>query len=193
MTTALDSLSVAVTADTSAFTKSMADAEGVAKKFGNTITSSFATGIVTGRSLTDTVSNIGLRLSAMALNAALKPVSETITSSAQGLFSSLGKIGTDSVSAPLNILPFAKGGVVSSPSYFPMTNGNTGLMGERGAEAIVPLSRGPDGRLGIASQQGGGGSVVVNISTPDAASFRRSEADVSAAIARAVARGQRNL
>jgi phage-related minor tail protein len=68
-----------------------------------------------------------------------------------------------------------------------------GLMGERGAEAVMPLARGPDGRLGVRTGGGGGRpvSVTVNVSTPDAASFRRSEAQVSAALARAVARGQR--
>lgn len=43
---------------------------------------------------------------------------------------------------------FAKGGVVDSPTLFPMTTG-VGLMGEAGPEAIMPLSRGPDGRLGV--------------------------------------------
>ena len=56
-------------------------------------------------------------------------------------------------------------------------------------------ARGPDGRLGVRS--GGRArrplSVVVQISTPDADSFRRSEAQVSAALARAVARGSRAL
>ena len=65
-------------------------------------------------------------------------------------------------------------------------------MGEAGPEAVMPLSRGADGRLGVAA--GGGArpaSVTVNIATPDADSFRRSQAQVSAALARAVARGQR--
>ena len=91
------------------------------------------------------------------------------------------------------VMPFAQGGVVGAPAYFPLGRG-LGVMGERGAEAVMPLARGPDGRLGV--QAGGGGrplSVTVNVSTPDAESFRRSEAQVSAALARAVARGQRGL
>lgn len=91
------------------------------------------------------------------------------------------------------VMPFAQGGVVGAPSYFPLGRG-LGVMGEKGAEAIMPLARGPDGRLGV--QAGGGGrplSVTVNVSTPDAESFRRSEAQVSAALARAVARGQRGM
>lgn len=51
-----------------------------------------------------------------------------------------------------NVIPFAKGGVVSSPSMFPMTGNRTGLMGERGAEAIMPLKRTSNGQLGVQAQ-----------------------------------------
>jgi len=65
-------------------------------------------------------------------------------------------------------------------------------MGEAGPEAIIPLARGRDGKLGVRSQ-GGGVNVIVNISTPDAQSFRQSQSQVAAMMARAVSRGQRNL
>lgn len=51
-----------------------------------------------------------------------------------------------------NVIPFAKGGVVSSPSMFPMAGNRTGLMGERGAEAIMPLKRAANGQLGVQAQ-----------------------------------------
>ncbi len=57
------------------------------------------------------------------------------------------------------IIPYANGGVVGSPTMFPMSGGKTGLMGEAGPEAILPLKRGPNGKLGVESS---GGSVVVN-------------------------------
>jgi len=64
---------------------------------------------------------------------------------------------------------FARGGIVNSPMLFPMATG-TGLMGEAGPEAIMPLARGPDGRLGVRGgrSSGGGGvnnqiSITVNI------------------------------
>ena len=65
---------------------------------------------------------------------------------------------------------FAKGGtftnsIVSSPTLFKFANGGamrTGLMGEAGPEAIIPLMRGRDGKLGVAGG-GGGTSVVVNV------------------------------
>lgn len=58
-----------------------------------------------------------------------------------------------------NVIPFASGGVVTRPTVFPMANG-TGLMGEAGPEAIMPLKRGPDGKLGVAAGGSGGGTVV---------------------------------
>ncbi|WP_208072616.1 phage tail length tape measure family protein [Bradyrhizobium barranii] len=67
-----------------------------------------------------------------------------------------------------NIIPFARGGVVHGPTIFPMANGGTGLAGEAGPEAIMPLRRGPDGRLGVAAggaanDNGSSGGVVVNV------------------------------
>ena len=50
------------------------------------------------------------------------------------------------------VLPFAQGGVVSSPTMFPMSGNRTGLMGEKGAEAIMPLKRTPSGQLGVQAQ-----------------------------------------
>ena len=89
-------------------------------------------------------------------------------------------------------MPFANGGVVSGPTQFPMRNGR-GLMGEAGPEAIMPLARGPDGRLGV--QAGGGGrpvTVVMNVTTPDVQGFQRSQSQIAAQVSRALARGQRN-
>jgi lambda family phage tail tape measure protein len=71
-----------------------------------------------------------------------------------------------------NIVPYAMGGaftnsVVSKPTLFKFANGGTtrtGLMGEAGPEAIMPLSRGANGKLGVASVGGGGTTnVVVNV------------------------------
>ena len=62
------------------------------------------------------------------------------------------------------IQPFAAGGVVNSPTLFKFASGGAlrnGLMGEAGPEAIIPLKRGRDGKLGVAG--GGGTSVVVNV------------------------------
>ena len=59
-----------------------------------------------------------------------------------------------------SVVPYAKGGVVSSATMFPMSGNKTGLMGEAGPEAIMPLSRGSDGKLGVKTN---GGSPEQNI------------------------------
>ena len=70
---------------------------------------------------------------------------------------------TGGVYAENGIQPFARGGIVDKPTLFPFAKG-TGLMGEAGPEAIIPLRRGRDGNLGVASGGGGGAtSVVVNV------------------------------
>ena len=65
-----------------------------------------------------------------------------------------------------NIIPYAMGGIVTKPTLFKFANGGTsrtGLMGEAGPEAIMPLSRGPNGKLGVASSGSGTTNVTVNV------------------------------
>lgn len=57
---------------------------------------------------------------------------------------------------------YANGGVVGGPTYFPMAGGKTGLMGEAGPEAIMPLKRGKDGKLGVTVDGGQQQSVVIH-------------------------------
>lgn len=150
-----------------------------ADDFGLSISKAFASGITQGKKFEDVLKTVALRLSSSMLNSALQPLEKSLFSGLSGI---LGGGGT--------VTPFANGGVVSAPTYFPMSGG-MGLMGEAGAEAIMPLARGSDGKLGV---RGGGGTTVnVSINATDAASFMRSEAQVSAALARAVARGKRAL
>jgi hypothetical protein len=66
------------------------------------------------------------------------------------------------VFAQNGIQKFAMGGVVNRPTIFPFANG-TGLMGEAGPEAIMPLQRGANGKLGVIASGGGNTSVVVNV------------------------------
>jgi len=58
---------------------------------------------------------------------------------------------------------FAKGGVVNQATAFPM-RGGTGVMGEAGPEAVMPLRRLSNGDLGVQSASGGGGNTQLNYS-----------------------------
>lgn len=49
------------------------------------------------------------------------------------------------------VVPFANGGIVSQPTLFKFARG-TGLMGEAGPEAIMPLQRDSRGRLGVSAE-----------------------------------------
>lgn len=67
------------------------------------------------------------------------------------------------------LVPFANGGIVNKPTIFPFANG-VGLMGEAGAEAIMPLKRTPSGDLGVQAD-GGGDNYQITIQAVDAQSF----------------------
>ena len=60
------------------------------------------------------------------------------------------------------IQAYANGGVVGGPTTFPMSGGKTGLMGEAGPEAIMPLKRGANGKLGVQMEGNAGGDVIIN-------------------------------
>ena len=66
---------------------------------------------------------------------------------------------------------FASGGIVNKPTLFPFASG-IGLMGEAGAEAIMPLKRTSSGDLGVQAEGGGGmTSITMNINAVDSKSF----------------------
>jgi phage-related minor tail protein len=150
---------------------------------GRSLSRAFRGAVLDGRSLKAVLGDIARSFSDIALKAAFKPVGDL----AAGLVGNLFAATNPALSG---VRPFAKGGVLASPSYFPLGNG-IGLAGEAGPEAILPLSRGSDGRLGVAG--GGGASIHVsfNVTATDARSFAASEAEIGAMLLRAVKRGTR--
>lgn len=80
--------------------------------------------------------------------AVLAPVAATATGAAIGTANILASAGM----LASRVTAFADGGIVDKPTYFPMKGSRMGLMGEAGTEAIMPLRRTPDGRLGVEAQ-----------------------------------------
>lgn len=178
-------------ADTRPFADALANLEKLAASFGNQLSGALKDATVSGRSLDDMLRRIGMNLAGMALSQGLQPLSNLTSGLLSGLLRGVTPFAKGGVAS--GVIPFASGGVVSAPTYFPMGR-SVGLMGEAGAEAILPLQRGADGRLGVAAGGGGGAvNVVFNVTAADAASFRKSEAQITGMLARAVARGSRTL
>ena len=89
-----------------------------------------------------------------------------------GALGGLGNLfsGSKGTSSSANIIPHAKGGIVTSPTTFPMVGGNIGLAGEAGTEIIAPAKRMANGDLGIGAVQP---QVTVNNYTNAAVEVKR--------------------
>jgi phage-related minor tail protein len=189
----VETWTVAIDADTTALQAELRTAASLGRQFSTALTGAFDGIAIKGRSVAEVLKGLALRLSDLVLKAAFKPLEQGFGGFVSGLLSGglgFAKGGVFQGGMPV---PFAKGGVIQSPIAFPLGAGRMGIAGERGAEAILPLSRGPDGRLGVAAPRGGGGmQITFNVATPDADSFRRSETQIAAMVARATALGQRN-
>lgn len=148
-----------------------------------------------GMKLSDALSTVARSMVNTTYNAAMKPVSDHVGGLiSQGVGSLVQGILPFADGAPFSqgrVMPFAQGGIVSSATGFGM-RGGMGLMGEAGPEAIMPLARGPDGKLGVKGGASSGTTVVMNITTPDVQGFQRSQSQIAAQLSRALNAGNRN-
>ncbi len=173
------------------------DATSMSRSLSTSIGRAFEGLVFDGKKLSEVLSGVGQSLSSSVLSQALAPVQKSIGSALSGgLQAVLGGLSPFAKGAAFmsgRVAAFARGGVVDGPTHFPM-RGGVGLMGEAGPEAIMPLARGADGRLGVRTGGGGGAvNVTMNISTPDVAGFQRSQSQIAAEMNRAMKRGRRNL
>ncbi len=155
--------------------RDLADGVGLA------VSRAFRGAVADGKSFQSVLRDIGGAFADIALKAAFKPLGTLVGGVVENIFAATNPALTK----------FAKGGVIATPSYFPLGRG-MGLAGEAGPEAIMPLQRGPDGRLGVAGGGGGAVNVTFNVTASDARSFAASEAEISAMLLRAVKRGSRS-
>lgn len=151
--------------------------------------------VMDGMKLSDALETVARSMIQTTYSAAIKPVTDhfggLLAQGVGGLVQGILPFADGGSFAQGRVMPFANGGVVSGPVSFPM-RGGMGLMGEAGPEAIMPLTRGSDGKLGVRSAGGGATTVVINITTPDVQGFQRSQGQIAAQMSRALGRGNRN-
>jgi hypothetical protein len=172
------------------------EVQSMSRAIGGGLRRAFDGVVFDGMRLSDALRTVARSMVDAAYNTAMRPVQTAlggaISNGINSLVSGILPFQKGGAISQGRVMPFARGGVVQGPTPFPMRTG-MGLMGEAGPEAIMPLRRGPDGRLGVAAA---GGSapvhVVMNITTPDVQGFQRSQTQIAARMGRALARGQRN-
>ncbi len=173
------------------------EVQSMSRTIGGGLRRAFDGVVFDGMRLSDALGTVAQSMVDAAYNTALRPVQNAvggaIANGMNGVLSGLFAFQKGGAISQGRVMPFARGGVVQGPTTFPM-RGGAGLMGEAGPEAILPLQRGADGRLGVAA--GGGVAapvhITMNISTPDTQGFQRSQSQIAAQMSRALARGQRN-
>jgi lambda family phage tail tape measure protein len=158
--------------------------EGVAGTIESELNSAFASVLdgtkTLGEALLDFASNV---LAQVAQDLFAQQFSKPIAAGIAGIFAADGRVFNSA-----GVTPFAKGGVVGGPTIFPFANG-VGLMGEAGPEAIMPLARGADGRLGVTAANGNSAPSVIinNYSGQDATASSDSAGNLVVEIGRAIA------
>ena len=153
--------------------------------------------VLDGMRLSEALTVVANSMVNTAYRSAVDPVVEHLGGMFAGtmsnLFGGLGLFANGAGFSQGRVMPFASGGVISAATAFPM-RGGLGVMGEAGPEAIMPVSRGANGKLGVRAEGGGRPvTVVMNITTPDVQGFRRSQSQVAAQMSRALSLGHRNL
>lgn len=154
--------------------------------------------IFDGMKLNDALKGIARSMADTAYSIAMKPVRDAVSGVVSQGINNIMSAGMPFADGGAfsqgHVTAFAKGGIVSRPTHFLM-RGGLGLMGEAGPEAIMPLQRGADGRLGVASagSQIRPMNVNITVNTPDVTGFARSQSQIAAQMGRMLARGQRNL
>lgn len=174
MTNASEPLEIRFEMDTQPFADAMRELADLSDAFGRQLTGALRDAAINGRSLEDVLQRIGLSLAGMALSQGLKPLS--------GLISDL-------LPRLVGGLPFlTETGAVRMPDFFP----DMQAAHNAAPPASAPPFAGGDAGAGMA-RAGLPVNVVFNVTAQDAASFRKSEAQITGMLARAVSRGARTL
>ena len=154
----MEQLEFEITADSSGLREALGDLERMSQRFGNAFGTALKSAAVDARQFDDVLRDLALRMSTIALDAAVEPLERGVSSVLGGLANSVAGALVGNSSAPVSGVPFS--------------------------------TRGPSSPFATRSAPG---PVTLNVTTPDAASFRRSEGQIAALLARTAMRGRRSL
>jgi hypothetical protein len=144
-------------------TNKMKDA---AKDLGFTFQSAFEDAIIDGKNLSDVLSALLEDIERIILRTAVTgPLADALSAGVSSFFGIKSKSAHGNIFSYGNLVPFSTGGLITRPTLFPMANGGTGLAGEEGDEAIMPLFRTSNGDLGVKS--GNSRGVEINVYAPE--------------------------
>ena len=127
-------------------------------KLGEGMADAFASAIVYGDNLGDSMKRLAQEIMFAYVKALLL---KYVFGPMQTFLGGLIGLADGGVVSSGKLVPMAKGGIVNSPTIFPMAKG-LGLMGEAGPEAVMPLSRGPSGELGVKADASSA-PVIINV------------------------------
>ena len=137
------------------------DFSNITTSIGSGLANAILTPLSEGESYLQRFGQVGINIIQQMGNMAVKYLLEQISleqtlnaikAAGAAIKSMFGGFADGGVFENGNVVPFARGGIVNKPTLFPMANGGTGLMGEAGAEAVMPLRRMSNGRLGVEAQ-----------------------------------------
>lgn len=148
------------------FNDAIKQSQQLAGEFATGFAHDLRSGVSAMDALTNAAGRLSDRLIDMALNQAINGLFATLTKGLTGAPMNIAPSWMPNSHGNAfyggNVIPFARGGIVDRATIFPMARGY-GLMGEAGPEAVMPLRRGQDGRLGVVAAGGGGSRMVVNV------------------------------
>lgn len=162
-------------------TEKVKEQTDLVKELGMTFTSAFEEAVVGGRKASEIFKALAMDLAKLALRKAVtEPMLNSVGTALKGFdwsqfFSGATANAKGGVYSSPSLSAFS-GGVYNSPRVFAFAKG-AGIFGEAGPEAIMPLSRGADGKLGVKAQ---GSSPNVNITVNNQAASQGFEATATA-------------
>lgn len=162
-------------------------AADMARDLGSALSNAFEKAIFQGGKFSDVLNDLLTQIAKMVIQSQIiSPLEQALSGAIGNLFSGGNYAPVESITigaaaahgmafgAGGNVIPFAKGGIVNSPTLFKFASGGSfrrGVMGEAGPESVMPLARTSSGDLGVRAVGGGGGgvSIVVNNNAGDVA------------------------